>query len=357
MKSRLILLAKFTLAAGLIYWLIASDKLDFEDLQAIDTRWPWLIGAYALFGLVLFLGAIRWRLFLDAQEIRYSLREAYALTMIGFFFSQVMLGSTGGDMVKAYVVAREQRGRRSAALMTVIFDRVFGLLILLVVALGAIAFNFDLVRADAELAGFAITVGVVLTGALAACACFYSERIRTAKWVRVTVRRVPFQGFLSNFILALDAYKRRPRPIAQAAAISVVLHVLVILSVVCAAKALIAGPVSIAHFFFLIPLAHIAMALPLTPGSIGTGEAAYAFLLGRVGITQGSLVSLLMRLVYLGWAVIGCAFYLQRKTKVSSAVHEARSTSGGSPVPDERASDSEQSRTTRRGNSSGMVQA
>ena len=99
----------------------------------------------------------------------------------------------------------------------------------------------------------------------------------------------------------------------------------------CLAVSLLGTSPPIGSFFFLIPLAHIAMALPVNPpGALGTGEAIYSFLFERVGIAQGGLLSLLMRCVQLGWAALGCLYYLQRKSKVREAVKEVKRS--GEPV-------------------------
>ena len=104
-----------------------------------------LLVAFGLFDGVLLMASLRWRLLLKAHGIDYSLHDTFALTLIGLFFSQVMIGTTGGDMVKAYVVAREQKEQRSAAVISVLFDRALGLFVLLMVALVAILFNIGAV--------------------------------------------------------------------------------------------------------------------------------------------------------------------------------------------------------------------
>ena len=325
MKRILLIVAKIALATGLITWLLLSGKLDFTELSGVSERWPWFLLAFGVFGGVLLLASIRWRLLLKAHGIDYSLHDTFALTLIGLFFSQVMFGTTGGDMVKAYVVAREQSEQRSAAVISVLFDRALGLFVLLIVALVAIVFNIGVVMANNELTTFALIVVVTFVSAVVITWAFYSERVRSVSWLRRLYNRLPFLGALSTIERVLYTYKSHPRAICICFVVSLLLHVCVVLTTVCLGIALLGHAFSISSFFFLIPVAHIAMALPINPpGALGTGEAIYSYLFERVNISQGGLLSLLMRCVNLGWAAIGCLYYLQRRTKVNKAVEEAK---------------------------------
>ena len=107
MKRRLIPIVKLAVAAALITWLISSGRLDFRKLAQVADRWEWMLAAQIPFTFVLLLSALRWRVVLSAQGIHYSVRETFSLTMIGWVFNQLMLGTVGGDVVKAYLVARE----------------------------------------------------------------------------------------------------------------------------------------------------------------------------------------------------------------------------------------------------------
>ena len=56
------------------------------------------------------------------------------------------------------------------------------------------------------------------------------------------------------------------------------------------------------------------MAIPVTPGAIGTAEVAYDWLFKLVGFPAiGALVSLLQRLTYCLWAIPGLVIYLKNR--------------------------------------------
>ena len=83
--------------------------------------------------------------------------------------------------------------------------------------------------------------------------------------------------------------------------------------------ALLSGSFQWWHFFYLIPMAHLAMAIPLNPpGAIGTAEAIYAYLLVQIGIEEGAVLCILQRLTYYSWSMVGAGFYITRKGKSSN---------------------------------------
>ncbi|HVR73999.1 MAG TPA: hypothetical protein VMT52_06685, partial [Planctomycetota bacterium] len=150
---------------------------------------------------------------------------------------------------------------------------------------------------------------------------FYSERMRSHAFVRWILSKLPFRSLFSQISSAVYVYKFHPREVLLAILISFGVHILVVITNILVAFALIPGPFSWLSFFFLVPLAQVAMAIPINPpGALGTGELLYAFLLGFAGIPDaGAKVCILQRITNYAWALVGCAIYLRRKRKVIQA--------------------------------------
>ncbi len=325
-RRRIFLILKLLVAVGFILWLVRSGKIDVREIKKVGEGWPWLAAALVPYGLVLGLCAYRWKLLLKAQDIDYSTHDAFALTMVGHFFNQFLLGTTGGDVVKAYSLAMEQRGKRSAAVMSVFVDRAVGLLVLVGVALLAIPFNLERILAHPYLRYLAGMVVCVFVGSLVAGYFFFSARIRSLRLVRSLLERLPLRKVAGQISQAIYVYKLHPRVVIAAVLSSLGVHVLVVLMHLLLARALCSEEISWGAFFFLVPIAQIAIAIPLQPpGALGTGEWVYATLLPMAGVpeNQGALVCILQRLVYYAWALLGCAYYLRRRARVDQAVHEA----------------------------------
>src|SRR5262249_20351426 len=93
---------------------------------------------YLVAGMISFQ---RWHVLLRAVHVDARFWRVQKLAFIGLFFSNVIPGMTGGDLVKAIMVARDHPEQRPAAVLSVIIDRIIGLLGLVFVAVGALLFQ------------------------------------------------------------------------------------------------------------------------------------------------------------------------------------------------------------------------
>jgi uncharacterized protein (TIRG00374 family) len=316
-KGRLILGAKLVLAAAVIYWLLRSGALEFGKLAALRERWAWFALANLPYGLAQLVATIRWRLLLRVGSIDYSFRAVLELTFIGLFFNQMIFGSTGGDVARGYVVAVEQPGLRSAAVMSVMVDRVLGFVVLLVMTLAAAALRVGLLVEHADLAVLVALVAAALIGAVVATWACFSPWVRGHPIVARLFAKLPGRHLFERLAEALEVYGRRPRDMWLASAQSLLLHVGIVGMNLCLVVALFEGPFDWVAVLLLVPLAHVAMTIPINPpGAIGTAEAIYAYLFSLIGISQGGLVCILQRLILYIWALPGGLVWLLRRRQL-----------------------------------------
>jgi uncharacterized protein (TIRG00374 family) len=80
-----------------------------------------------LMGLTLLIGTLRWRMVLQVQGLNLSFGRATEISLVAHFFNSFLLGSTGGDLMKAYYAARETHHKKPEAVTTVFVDRLLGL--------------------------------------------------------------------------------------------------------------------------------------------------------------------------------------------------------------------------------------
>jgi len=331
-RGRLGLILKLALAALLVTWLVRNGGLDLAALRTVGERWPWLVLAQLSFGVVLLSGAARWRLLLASQGFDYSFRDVYALTMTGWFFNQVMLGTVGGDVVKAFVVAREQSERRERAVLSVLVDRLLGLAILVTLAFLAFVVGFlgEDVAAWGGASGGSLhfvalaVVGIFVCVAVVAGLFFFASE-EAVRALGRGVLKLPFAGRLERVLNAAMEYRDHKRTVLQALLLSFAVQVGVVVTNIFLLFAFSPDPEGWRTLFFLVPVAQFLMAIPLNPpAALGTGEAIYSELFGWAGIANGGLVCLLQRLTGLLWAVLGLYFYLSRRTRVREALVQAQ---------------------------------
>jgi glycosyltransferase 2 family protein len=111
-------------------------KLDWAALGAVLVRLDarWAAAGWALTFLLICGLALRWRIFLQQQQIAIRFRTVFFLTWAGQFFNSILPGSTGGDVVKIYQLCRIAPQRKAAAAASVFADRFSALLALVIFA-------------------------------------------------------------------------------------------------------------------------------------------------------------------------------------------------------------------------------
>src|SRR5204862_7781988 len=80
----------------------------------------------AIIGTALALGIYRWRTVLRVHGLNLSWGRATEISLVAHFFTSFLLGSTGGDLMKAYYAARETHHKKTEAVVTVFVDRLIG---------------------------------------------------------------------------------------------------------------------------------------------------------------------------------------------------------------------------------------
>ena len=89
-------------------------------------HYGYLCLAFLFFAFALPITFVRWWVLVRAQDLPFTLGNAFRLGTIGLFFNSFLPGSVGGDLAKAAGMVREQ-SRRTVAVATVIMDRLIGL--------------------------------------------------------------------------------------------------------------------------------------------------------------------------------------------------------------------------------------
>ena len=324
-SRHLVTLLKITLAAGLIVWLIQSGRLEPARVISAARRWPLLLAIAGIVCTQILLATWRWKLLLRTQDIRLSYGQTLSLTMIGLASTLFMPGSIGGDLVKAYYVTKDAPDKRPQAVMTIFLDRLMGLLGLLTVAGFGVLLNLAAILKSKTLItlGTAVIVGALLGAAILIFGALVADK--GADTVGKLSRRLPLGGILWKCFQAARECRRQPAALAAAFGVTLPIHVLACFSFYLATVAVGYTGDSYRHFLFLVPLGLFATAVPVSPGGVGTGQAAFvalfAFLPGGGG-SLGADACTVFQFVFMCVYLNGLWAYISRRKNTASA--EAR---------------------------------
>ncbi|GIW84179.1 MAG: hypothetical protein KatS3mg106_692 [Gemmataceae bacterium] len=344
---------KYGIGFGLLIWVVtrywednsATGAPGLRSLLSGPVSEVWLVIAAVLTAGALGLQLVRWYLLVRALELPFTLRDACRLGLVGVFFNTFLPGSIGGDLLKAYFIARENRERKTRAVATVLIDRALGLfgLVLFVAVLGTAAWGLGEERLadNAELQRL-IELMAVCSGATVAGFILlgYLPQRRVDRFAR-RLRWLPkIGGVLAEFWYAVWMYRQRPRTMAWGVVLSAVSHVALVLAFHAASRVFPATgeaaeqPASLAEHLVIAPIGFIVQALPVSPGGVGVGEAAFAGLYQLSGrsASRGVIARLSLRIVEWLLGAAGYLIYLRMKKELPAALTTDSPLASESPV-------------------------
>jgi uncharacterized membrane protein YbhN (UPF0104 family) len=153
----------------------------------------------------------------------------------------------------------------------------------------------------------------------------YMRRVRNSWFVSWTLRNLPLGGYAERVFATVHAYRHNPTTLLAAVGISLLAHTMTIGATLLAAQATNPGGFHW-HMTLLIPLGFLATALPVTPGGLGVGEAAFDKLFSMAGLTGGVEALLGWRVLMVVIGLSGLIFYLQGRKRL---IHESFSSLPG----------------------------
>jgi uncharacterized protein (TIRG00374 family) len=273
------------LAIALFAWFLSSANLAEVWTHVQTARVDFLVYAFVLMSATYWVRAIRWQHML-APIGPTRFRTVFRSTIIGFAALGI-LPARAGDLLRPYLVARQENLSAPATFATIVMERVLDMFTVLVLlatfvwsASAAALISSSLLQPIKITASIALLATLVLLGAMWTLAT-HPERIGGLVF---TAARVLPRGaarklarvastFSSGFALA-----RQPREMAIAVVWSFPLWIAYALEAWLVTKAF-GIELPVAGAFLLQGLLVIGVAVP-TPGGVGSFHEAY-----RIGVT------------------------------------------------------------------------
>jgi uncharacterized protein (TIRG00374 family) len=319
-KVVVVTILKYGLGFALLGYLIWMNRGELVKLIETPKRPEPFLFACSLMLAALLLTFIRWYILVRAVNLPFTILNALRLGLVGYFLSTFLPGSIGGDIVKAAFIAREQQ-RRTAAVSTVLIDRGVGLwgLCWFVTLLGGLFWYLgelsdkpDVLKRIVVFATVIVAVTLSIWILLGFLPQWRADRFAG----RLT--RLPKVGrAASEFWRAVWMYRLRSKSFWLALVLAVIGHVGFVLTFYFAARTLFPVdqvPPLVAHFM-IVPIGMAVQAIPLTPGGLGVGEAAFGELYHLVGYdpSYGIFAAFVQRVINWILGFIGYLVYLQMR--------------------------------------------
>lgn len=326
MKQKIFSIIRILVSVGIIaFFLIFQKETLATFIETLkDSNYFFILLAIVGYIPVMTLSIIRWNALLKVQGVNLPVITLIRLFLIGTFFNNFTLGVTGGDVIKAYYVSHEAKGKRAEAVITVFLDRIIGMLALFSIALIALFFteNNDFMLKIRNI------ILALFIGALTFCFLLFNKSfLKKIPFGEQLIRKLPFYHGLIKIYNAFHLYHHHKGTILFTYLLSIVLQVTMMLVIYMLGFALDIQNTQLVHYFLFFPIIATLSALPISLGGLGVGEAAFVYFFGLVGVPSGKAfaLGLCTRFVWITWGLIGGLIYMlpSNTIKKKEALEEA----------------------------------
>ncbi len=326
---------RLAVVAGAVLWLgMRTDWTQLKQVWIEADKWLLVFGI-ATFGPCTILISLRLKWLLAVHEVHLTAWQAIKATFAGnFIITALPVGTTGGDSVKAYYIARDTPNKHEAV-TTVFFDRVIGVSGLVLMSGVVLLANWG----NPAFAGLGQVIALVVLAMVAAGGIFFSYRMRKLFRLDDILDRLPLADHLRRIDRAVFTFRHHRRRVLAALGVTVLLQLDTILAIFLMGWALGlvgSGPLqALPVYLGYVPIALLAGGLP-----IGVMEVTFQGLLATaagLGSPEAAVsLSLMGRVMQLVWALPGAYTVLKgRLTAVSPDLRgeaDSRQTSSDSAV-------------------------
>jgi len=316
------LLLKIIFSVGIIVYLLSQVSLVSFWKALLDARHIYIILAFLLYISGQILSAYKWRLLAKTLGFRRTFKRFLSYYFIGMFFNLFFLGSIGGDVGKAYLLAGRRDSRMRAG-YSILAERFTGGMALVTIAIIALIASpsIDLIPLWLKFIHWmgldwgissssieAITMWLNI-GLIGAC---------VAVWILVLTFPLvlPFFPWLAQWAAKIklgdfDVYWSHPGRMTLVLLISFCFQILNIIVFALIGMALNLD-VPFGYYFVIVPLVDLVSILPISISGIGVREGSYVGLLYLAGVetSQGLAFGLLGFLVVVAASLFGGIIYV-----------------------------------------------
>ena len=286
----LLLAVGLLVTVGAIYLALRGVALDDTADALADSNLWWLAPSFVVFAAGVWLRGLRWWA-LFAADGRPPQREVTRALLVGYFFNNI-LPARAGEAARVISLHARTRTPRAQTIGTVVAERVFDVLALLIILFAAYPWlpEISWLRA-AAIFGAVVVVAVAI-------AVFVLVRYdeRAIHWLLSPLRRIRRDGFAERVELAaINATRglvaiRDPRIALQSLALTTLSWVVLSVSYWILMQGFALDVPFVAGLLVTITI-NMSLVLPSSPAALGVFEAATVIALAAFDVAQAEALS------------------------------------------------------------------
>jgi len=301
------LILRVGISLALLFFLLG--KVDKKSLFGIIKNADkfLLLLAFFVFSLVYLFGIWRWKMLLEALDLRLPLKRIITSYGGGMFFSLFLPSTIGGDFMRTVDLAAYTK-RPGEVMATVLLDRLSGYIGLAILALCSLLFGLKIIEDRSVLLVLALIIALLIVVLLVLFNQFLYAKINKLMHSPGSGR---IRELLSNMHEEVHRFKHKRKIILKNLTLSFIIQLMSPLSFYIISLAL-GLKVNIVYFFIFLPIIGAITLLPISIGGLGLRDASTIFFFAKVGVAKdlAFAMSLLNFSFILASGVIGGAVYV-----------------------------------------------
>ena len=330
MKKRWRTLLGFGISAIFLYYALRGLDLAEVRYWLTQATYYWLIPAVAIYFVGVWVRTWRWHYMLRPIK-PITTRRLFPIVCIGYMGNNIF-PLRAGEVLRAYVLKRSEDVSMSSSLATIVVERVFDGLVMLMFVFFAIPFA----PMPANLRPFVILPSLFFLALLVVFVLLATKPDLAQALYRATVRRLlparfrlKMDGFIERFLEGLHFF-RSSRDILMVFLISVVIWLAETMKYWFVMQAFVqfgsGFPVAFYVLMLMNGIVNLATTLPSAPGYIGTFDTPGIEVLSAYGVSRSLAAGYTLVLHAALWfpiTILG-AWFFRRERLTWSDVETAR---------------------------------
>lgn len=300
------------ISVSLIYFLIRTQFKDAQSitemLRSADISLLLLAASTHIFGV--FITVVRWKTLLLTQKMNIGFGFLVSSAFVGLFFNNLLPTSVGGDVYRAYDVAKKAGRPVEVSLSVVLAGRIAGIISAMVFAVVALFLGFTAIGEQSIVIPVAILFFITLIIVFLILNPSILKLDKLVSKIRFLNR---IKQRLINTYQTFMNFKKFKWALARVFIYSLLLQFSVILFYFFVAKAF-GIKLGFITFLFIVPIVTIIAMIPISIGGIGLRENTLVFIMVSLGVirAEAALSSLTIFLFLLFFGIIGGFVYIIR---------------------------------------------
>ncbi|ABK44911.1 hypothetical protein Mmc1_2411 [Magnetococcus marinus MC-1] len=330
MQKLFFMMVKIAVASGAILWLVREDKLDLAAMPVL-MHTPFILLLAVLLTLLAFMVAsLRWWLLLRIKQINMGFGAVVQIVFITNFFTTFMPGGIlSADLIRLGYTFKSAPEKRTEGAISVFTDRFVALFSIFCMGTVVGLFQQESLLREPVLRGLWGVSASSITIAPIVLVVLYRLARRVPFFQRIVQGELqgPLYEIIKRMVLAVRIYRQNIGTLITVLLLSMVMHVLIIGTFILFARVMVPlAPLQPLDYMFAAPWAWIASLLPVSPGGLGVGEAAFdqvcRMLDGGGAVFGYASLYLAFRILSALCSLPGAVIYLIYRSRVQAVMQE-----------------------------------